>query len=49
MSYSSFAEAVFVERGTHRELMRACGYYYSLYTQQYEREAVNKASKMYLR
>ncbi|MFY9381257.1 MAG: ABC transporter ATP-binding protein [Eubacteriales bacterium] len=33
-----------VERGTHRELMRACGYYYSLYTQQYEREAVNKAS-----
>ncbi len=33
-----------VERGTHRELMRARGYYYSLYTQQYEREAVNKVS-----
>lgn len=33
-----------VERGTHRELMRARGYYYNLYTQQYEREAVNKVS-----
>lgn len=33
-----------VERGTHRQLMRARGYYYNLYTQQYEREAVNKVS-----
>ena len=30
-----------VERGTHRELMRLKGYYYSLYTRQYEELLVN--------
>ena len=30
-----------VEQGTHRELMRSKGYYYELYTRQYEDMAVN--------
>ncbi len=30
-----------IERGTHRELMDARGYYYGLYTRQYEKIAVN--------
>jgi len=29
-----------IERGTHRELMRLRGYYHSLYTQQYQAEAM---------
>ncbi|MBE6618013.1 MAG: ABC transporter ATP-binding protein [Ruminococcaceae bacterium] len=29
-----------IERGTHRELMREHGYYHSLYTQQYQAEAI---------
>ena len=30
-----------IERGTHTELMRRKGYYYSLYTRQYEELLVN--------
>ena len=30
-----------IERGTHKELMRRKGYYYSLYTRQYEELLVN--------
>ena len=33
-----------VEHGTHGELMRARGYYYSLYTKQFELEAVKRLS-----
>lgn len=29
-----------IERGSHRELLRAHGYYYDLYTRQFEREAI---------
>ena len=32
-----------VERGTHRELLRQKGYYYNLYTKQYEEEAWGEA------
>ena len=32
-----------VESGTHRELIAQKGYYYSLYTKQYEREATDSA------
>ena len=33
-----------VEHGTHGELMRARGYYWSLYTKQFELEAVKSLS-----
>ncbi len=33
-------EGKIVEQGTHKELMRAKGYYNSLYTRQYEKEAI---------
>ena len=32
-----------IERGTHRELMMKKGYYYNLYTRQYEDLAVDMA------
>lgn len=34
-----------VEKGTHQELMRAKGYYYGLYTRQYEDEATTEVLK----
>ena len=36
-------DGVIVESGTHRELIAKKGYYHSLYTRQYEREATNHA------
>ncbi len=36
-------DGVIVESGTHRELIAQKGYYYSLYTRQYEREATDSA------
>ena len=33
-----------IEQGTHRELMRKKGYYYNLYTRQYEELLVNAVS-----
>ncbi len=35
-------EGRIVEKGKHRELMRARGYYHSLYTRQYEKEMADK-------
>ena len=32
-----------VEQGTHAELLKAKGYYYRLYTRQYEEEATHSA------
>lgn len=31
-----------VEQGTHTELLKRCGYYYELYTRQYEDETTAK-------
>lgn len=36
-------DGVIVESGTHKELIAKRGYYYSLYTRQYEREATDSA------
>ncbi|MBQ9717161.1 MAG: ATP-binding cassette domain-containing protein, partial [Clostridia bacterium] len=36
-------DGVIVESGTHKELIAKKGYYYSLYTRQYEREATDSA------
>lgn len=34
-------DGVIIEQGSHRELMRARGYYHSLYTRQYEQAAID--------
>ena len=35
-----------IERGKHAELMRAHGYYYDLYTRQYEEMVTNTVSEI---
>ncbi|MBO5999503.1 MAG: ABC transporter ATP-binding protein, partial [Lachnospiraceae bacterium] len=37
------SDGVIVEQGTHRELMEARGYYYRLYTRQYEESMTREA------